>query len=245
MLILTALFVKSPVFYFSRIGKSDMSNIVSRRKPDAIWFRMRKGMGLLTGVAVISLWVCGLTAQSLPRSDSSAFDRYTACKFADGLTVVETSPLASGVHARTVQTSKGPRQVAMVEGRRVMFAYPEKDFYANAKVEILPEKNYAETRQFLIDSFDYTLASGDGNTRNYGLKPMQNGLDVRGLDRDKLEGGVLGLYLLLDDSSRMVTTIYFLNQEPRDRSFQTMEEYRGMRDRFLVTYTGCVGRKRE
>ena len=74
---------------------------------------------------------------------------------------------------------------------------------------------------------------------------MLSGLDVRGLDRDKLEGGVLGLYLLLDDSSRMVTTIYFLNQEPRDRSFQTMEEYRGMRDRFLVTYTGCVGRKRE
>jgi hypothetical protein len=125
----------------------------------------------------------------------------------------------------------------------VMFAYPDKDFYANVKVEILPEKNYAEARQFLIDDFDYTLASGDGSTRNYGLKPKQNGFDVRGLDRDKLEGGVLGVYLLLDDSSRMVTTIYFLNQEPKDRSFQTMEEYRVMRDRFLATYTACAGRK--
>jgi hypothetical protein len=208
-------------------------------------FLMRKGMGLLTGGVVFSLCVYGLTAQNLPRSDSSAFDRYTTCKFADGLTVVETSPLAPGIHARTVETSKGPRQVEMVEGRRVMFAYPDKDFYANVKVEILPEKNYAETRQSLIDSFDYTLASGSGNTRNYGLKPMLNGLDVRGLDRDKLEGGVLGLYLLLDDASRMVTTIYFLNQEPKDRSFQTMEEYRAMRDRFLVTYAACVGKKRE
>jgi hypothetical protein len=159
------------------------------------------------------------------------------------LAVVETSPLAPGIHARTVQTLKGPRQVEMVEGRRVMFAYPEKDFYANVKVEILPEKNYAEIRQFLIDDFDYILASGDGSTRNYGLKPKQNGLDVRGLDRDKLEGGVLGVYLLLDDSSRMVTTIYFLNQEPKDRSFQTMDEYRVMRDRFLATYTACAGRK--
>jgi hypothetical protein len=159
--------------------------------------------------------------------------------------VVETSPLAPGVHARTVQTSKEPRQVEMVEGRRVMFAYPDKDFYANMKVEILPEKNYAETRQVLIDNFDYMLASGDGNTRNYGLKPTQNGLDVRGLDRDKLEGGVLGLYLLLNDSSRMVTTIYFLNQEPKDRSFQTIEEYRTMRDRFLGTHTACIAGKRE
>jgi hypothetical protein len=131
----------------------------------------------------------------------------------------------------------------MVEGRRMMFAYPDKDFYANVKVEILLEKNYAETRQFLIDNFDYVLASGNGNKRNYGMKPILNGLDVRGLDRDKLEGGVLGIYLLLDDTSRMVTTIYFLNQEPKDRSFQSMEEYRVMRDQFLATYTGCVGRK--
>jgi hypothetical protein len=153
-------------------------------------FPMRKGIGLLTGGVVFSLCVYGLTAQNLPRSDSSTFDRYTTCKFADGLTVVETAPLAPGIHARTVETSKGPRQVEMVEGRRVMFAYPDKDFYANVKVEILPEKNYVETRQFLIDSFDYTLASGSRNTRNYGLKPMLNGLDVRGLDRDKPEGGV-------------------------------------------------------
>jgi hypothetical protein len=131
----------------------------------------------------------------------------------------------------------------MVEGRRVMFAYPEKDFYANVKVEILPEKNYAETRQSLIDNFDYMLASGEGNTRNYELKPRISGLDVRGLDRDKLEGGVLGVYLLLDDSLRIVTTIYFLNQESKDRSFQTLDEYRTQRDRFLATYTACVGRK--
>jgi hypothetical protein len=200
-------------------------------------------MGLPTGVVVFLLCVVGAAAQNLTRTDSSAFDRYTACKFSDGLTVVDTSPLAPGIHARTVQTSKGPRQIEMAEGRRVMFAYPEKDFYANVKVEILPEKNYAETRQSLIDNFDYMLNSGDGNTRNYGLKPTLNGLDVRGLDRDKLEGGVLGVYLLLDDISRMVTTIYFLNQEPKDRSFQTLEEYRVQRDRFLAAYLTCVGRK--
>lgn len=205
---------------------------------------MQIGMGWVRSVVVFCLFVCVGTAQNIPHSDSSAFDRYTSCKFADGLTVVETSPLAPGIHERTVQTSKGPRQIPMVEGRRIMFAYPDRDFYANVKVEILPEKNYAETRQSLIDNFDYMLNSGDGNTRNYELKPMLNGLDVRGLDRDKLEGGVLGVYLLLDDSLRMITTIYFLNQEPKDRSFQTLEEYRQQRDRFLTIYTTCVGRKR-
>jgi hypothetical protein len=131
----------------------------------------------------------------------------------------------------------------MVEGRRVMFAYPGKDFYANVKVEILPEKDYAETRQTVVDNFDYMLATSKDSTRNYELKPKLNGLDVRGLDKDKLEGGVLGIYVLLNDASRMVSTIYFLNQEPKDRSFQTIEEYRVARDRFLSTYVACVGAK--
>jgi hypothetical protein len=176
-------------------------------------------------------------------SVDAVFGTYTACKFSDGLAVVDTAPLAPGISARTVDTSKGPKQIEMIAGRRVMFAYPDKDFYANVKVEILPEKSYAEGKQFLIDNFDYLLASGKGNGRNYGLKPTLHGFDVRGLDRDKLEGGVLGVYLLFDDASRVVTTIYFLNQEPKDRSFQAMEEYRVMRDRFLDVYTGCARAK--
>jgi hypothetical protein len=188
--------------------------------------------------------VSGPFAQSSARSDSSAFDPYTGCKFSDELTVVESSPLAPGIHERTVETLKGPKQIGMVEGRRVMFAYPGKDFFANRKVEILPEKDYADTRQSLTDNLDYMLASGKETTRNYQLKPKLNGLDVRGLDRDKLEGGVLGVYLLLNDASRVVTTIYFLNQEPKDRSFRTIEEYRIARDRFLSTYAACVGVKK-
>jgi hypothetical protein len=142
----------------------------------------------------------GREAHNGTRSDSSAFDRYTGCRFSDGLSVVETSPLAPGIHERTVPTSKGPKQVGMVEGRRVMLAHPGKDYYANVKVEILPERDYAETRQTLVDNFDYMLATSKDSTRNYELKPKLNGLDVRGLDRDKLEGGVLGIYVLLNDA---------------------------------------------
>jgi hypothetical protein len=195
-------------------------------------------------VLAVSLLGYRVIAQTGTSSGSSAFDRYTSCKFSDGLTVVETSPLAPGIKARTVQTLNGSRQIEMVEGRRVMFSYPDRDFYANVKVEILPGKSYAEEKQSLIDNFDYMLASGKGTTRNYALKEKLNGLDARGMDRDKLEGGVLGVYLLFDDASTMVTTIYFLNQEPKDRSFQTMEEYRMKRDRFLATYTACVGGRR-
>jgi len=151
--------------------------------------------------------------------------------------------LALGVTTRTVETTKGLKDIQMIAGRRVLFSYPDKDFFANVKVEVLPEKNYAEEKQSLIDNFDFLLASGRDNSRNYALKPTMHGLDIRGLDRDKLELPVVGFYLLFDDSSHVATTIYLLNQEPSVRSFQTMEEYVAMRDRFLDTYTACIRAK--
>jgi hypothetical protein len=119
-----------------------------------------------------------------------------------------------------------------------MFAYPDEDFYANVKVELLPEESYAQSKTALIDNFEYILASGD-NTRNYALKPKLNGFEIQGLDRSKREGGVLGIYLLFEDATRTVVTIYFLNQEPPKR-FKTMEEYAVLRDRFLNSYTSCI-----
>ncbi len=110
-------------------------------------------------------------------------------------------------------------------------------------VEVLSGKNYADEKQALIDNFDYLLATEKANGRNYDLKPTMHGLDVRGLDRDQLEGAVVGFYLLFDDSSHVATTIYFLNQEPSVRSFQTMKEYREMRDNFLANYTVCIAPK--
>jgi hypothetical protein len=194
------------------------------------------------------------THHSVPQKASSAhvqqkpnpdavFQPYTTCKFSDGLEVAETSPLALGVTTRTVPTMKSSRDVEVLTGRRVLFTYPSKDYFANVWVEVLPAKNYADGKQALIDNFDYLLATEKENGRNYDLKPTIHGLDVRGLDRDQLEGAVVGFYLLFDDSSHVATTIYFLNQEPSVRSFQTVGEYREMRDRFLATYTVCIAPK--
>jgi len=126
----------------------------------------------------------------------------------------------------------------MIDGRRVMFAYPGEDFYANVKVESLPAESWNEERIALGDNFDYLLASGD-DSRNYRLSPQLNGFSIQGQDRTKREGGVLGFYLLFENATHTVVTIYFLNQEPPLR-FKTMEEYAALRDRFLNSYTTCI-----
>jgi hypothetical protein len=176
-----------------------------------------------------------LQAQSTP--GDTALTPYTSCQFSDGLQIVHINPLAPGVTSRTVETDTGPRQIDMQAGRRIMFAYPGTDFYANVKAELLPAANYSQFKQSLLDNFQYLA---HGNAVNIALHSPMNGFEIHGLDREKLEGGVLGIYLLFDDSAHVVTTIYLLNQEPQARKFQTIEEYRKLRDRFIDTYAGCI-----
>jgi hypothetical protein len=177
-----------------------------------------------------------LFAQTRP--PATAFDVYANCRLPNGPSVVETAPFGEGLTGRTVDTIKGPRQVPISDGRRVMFAYPGEDFYANVKVEIVPAESWAESKIALSDNFDYLLASSD-NERNHHLGPEMNGFTVLGLDRKKREGGVLGIYLLFEEATHTVITIYFLNQEPPVR-FKTMDEYGILRDRFLADYTACI-----
>jgi hypothetical protein len=195
--------------------------------------RLFRFLAICGAAIVISASV--LAQQSLKQDD---FAPYTDCKLSGGPQVVDITPLDPGISGRTVQTITGSSTVDISDGRRIMFAYPGEDFYANVKVEFIPKIDFAQSKAALIDNFDYLLASGN-NVRNHQLKPKLNGFVVQGLDRIKREGGVLGFYLLIDDATRAVTTIYFLNQEP-PKLFRTMKEYAALRDRFLDGYTSCI-----
>jgi hypothetical protein len=162
---------------------------------------------------------------------------YATCRFQDGLEIVNRGVLPPSVTSRPVETDSGTRQIDLQAGIRIMFAYPNTDFYANTKVELLPADKYPKLKKDLLDNFQH---AAHGNTVNSSLLSPMNGLEIHGLDREKLEGGVLGVYLFFDDASHVVTTIYLLNQEPQSRKFKSIEEYRTLRDRFLSTYTGCV-----
>jgi hypothetical protein len=198
----------------------------------------RRNLSLALRIGVIFFSIAGtapLAPQSAPQKDP--LEAYTSCQFSDGLQIVHVDPLAPGVVSREVDTDSGPREIDLQGGLRIMFAYPDTDFYANVKAELLPAANYPQLKQSLLANFNYLA---HGNTVNATLHSPLNGFEVHGLDRDKLEGGVLGIYLLFDDPAHAVTTVYMLNQEPNQRRFQTIGEYRSLRDSFLASYTACI-----
>jgi hypothetical protein len=190
-----------------------------------------------------ALVLCLLTAPIAAFAQASlALRPYTACKFDDGLTTIESSQLPASIQGRTVETLTGPRPVSILRGEHITFSYPATNFFATVKVEQLPPDTFLQGKADLISNFDHILAGDDDSARNmsFALRPRLNGFEVYGLDRKKLEGNTLGIYLLIDNRTHIVASVFFLNQEPQLRKFSTLAEYATLRDHFLDAYSSCV-----
>jgi hypothetical protein len=172
----------------------------------------------------------------------SVFRPYSACTFDDGLVLGEISVLPAGIRGRTVDTLTGPRQVDILGGEHISFSYPGTDFFATVKIEHLTPATFLQSKQYLISNFDHIIARGDDSKRNmtYVLRPRLNGFEIYGLDRVRLEGATLGIYLLFDNRTQIATTVYFVNAEPDKRKFSTLDQYAQLRDHFLDAYTSCI-----
>jgi hypothetical protein len=92
----------------------------------------------------------------------------------------------------------------------------------------------------LLDELAAMVASERDILPNKSLSDMMHGLEIRCLDRTGLKGGTLGVHLLFDNARHIATSVYLLNQQPLTRRFQTIEQYRDLRTRFLTTYTECI-----
>jgi hypothetical protein len=183
--------------------------------------------------------------QSPPAVSPAALHDYESCTFDDGLQIVKLDSLPAGVQQRTVDTAQGPKTIHMMAGRRIMFASGVGgDFFANVKPEVLPDDTWTNDKQSLLDELAAMLAADHGTMPNTDMPQTMHGLEVHGLDRTELKGGTLGFYLLFDNAHHIATSVYLLNQEPLTRRFQTIEQYRSLRTRFLAAYTSCIQQNR-
>jgi hypothetical protein len=123
-------------------------------------------------------------------------------------------------------------------GYRVLVTYMDTELFGNLKVERLPKARYPDEKANLLSSLQYlsTEAGMDPKVQTN----VRNGLTLYGINRSKVEGGVLSVYNLFNDREGIVVSMYLLNAEPNERKFSTLDEYKKIRDRFLDAYTKCL-----
>jgi hypothetical protein len=169
---------------------------------------------------------------------------YAVCVFGDGLKVVKAERLPKEeIYSRAVKTTEGEKEVTRIDSYRMLAAYPKTDGFANIRLERSRPDGYAQDKKNVVEELKYLIATGKEMEFAEPIKATYNGFESYGLNRRTLEiGTTVGVYVLFHDADQTVTTIYFFNANPKRRKFQTIEEWRTLKESFLNNYTACVNR---
>lgn len=202
--------------------------------------RSRVLMLATTFAALLDLSVS--TAAQRPSDNGKSFSRYFSCVFDDGLTVAETIRLPRGAEKfRRLNTPSGTRKVSRIDGYTVVFKNSSNGFVANVKVEQSNPQDYPEDKHIIVEDLKFQLSTSKAMDSSEIKTAIMKRFETYGVDRNTVEiGQVIGTYVLFSDSDQKVITIYFRNQGPGKRKFQSIEEYRNLRDKFLTQYISCI-----
>ncbi len=132
-------------------------------------------------------------------------------------------------------------RVSVVDGYRVAYSYPRTFQFANLKAERSDPSRYAEDKRIVALNLA-EMAKADGNTALADFS--DRGFSGQTLAKKELSGTTLAITQIFSDEDAVIVTIYFMNQVPEMRRFQTHEEFISLRDSFIRGYVECVARKK-
>jgi len=190
---------------------------------------------ILIGVSCVVPEIAG--AQSPAAAEP--LDRYVTCQYADSLYPVKIDRLPGrGIRYRPVATAQGEKMVSVIDGYSILLGQGAPSYFANMKVEKSDPKQYASDKDAVTKNIE--LAMDQSQHGEWEHMPF-NGFELYGLTFSSMEGnGPNGMYVLFNDSTQTIITIYFLGQPTAYRTFKTIEEHDAIRDRMLVALTTCA-----
>jgi ribosomal protein S4E len=131
--------------------------------------------------------------------------------------------------------------VSVMDGYRVMYSYPRTLWFATLKAERSDRARYLDDKRIVTENF-VMIAREDGDAAL--SKFSDSGFEGQTLTKKSLGGRTLGITQILSDEDAVIVTIYFANQAPENRAFQTYEEFLALRDDFVRGYLVCVASRK-
>ncbi len=177
------------------------------------------------------------------QESTSTLSRYIHCDgFAEGVrgTILDRRPPAAEPW-REVSFGGKSQRVSVVDGYRVMYSHPRKFPFARLKAERSDPSRYAEDKRTVTLNL-MEMEKADGNLKLVNFS--EQGFPGQTLTKNKMTGTTLGMTQIFADEDAVIVTIFFLNQLPEKRKFQTYEEFLALRDSFVRGYIECVAKKK-
>ena len=138
---------------------------------------------------------------------------------------------------RTVKTESGEVEVSRIDGYRILYNNQKKVPFVNLKVELSEPVAYETDKKKLIDNLKYLNAHSTGMETKELVELNFNGYKISGLSRGTIEtGSTLGIFILFPGNG-VTVYFYFNNLKPEVRNFESVEDYKKQRNKFLDDYT--------
>lgn len=168
---------------------------------------------------------------------------YVRCfGFDDGLRAISFDARAKGLERwREVKIGESSRRISVVDGVRLIYAFPDKVPFARMMVEQSDWNSYVEDVKTAQQALEDTARNSDANHQLFTL----NGVSVQNVTKNQMVGETLGSTHLYFDSDRTIVSVYYLNPPPDNARFKTPQDFFPVRDRFEASYVRCVARKRQ
>jgi hypothetical protein len=164
----------------------------------------------------------------------------TTCSFGNDLLAQSVSRWPADAPARIVQTSGGPMPVSVADGYRMMLAYPHTKPFVNLKLERSQPGRLAADRTAILAQMT-SFAATPGATVSPFKVIARNGIEIMALNSPSLDGGgVISIYTLISEKSKVIATAYLLNQKPAERKFKDYQQYQQLRDDFIFALAVCM-----
>ncbi|KOY87817.1 hypothetical protein AD998_18250 [bacterium 336/3] len=163
---------------------------------------------------------------------------YISFKNATNLTATDPDRLPEASEKfRIVKTDKGEVEVTRMDGYRVLYNNEKNAPFVNLKVELSDKKSYEKDKKNLLDNLKY-LNSHSQNMETKDLIKLEfNGYKVYGFSRATIEtGSTLGTFVMFPGNG-VTVYFYFNNMKPEYRNFESVEDYKKQRDKFIDEYT--------
>ena len=202
-------------------------------------------------IAAIALLISCVLIVRAQSTSTDPLKSYTTCKVPGDLKIKEVTRRTATGNYREVTTGNGKQKVSVVDGYRVMFAYPDLTYYfANVKIEQSAPDSYARDKEVLVNQLKHYSSIKEAHPMIFEDKTMLNGFEHYRMDRDKIDvGDQVGIHVLFYDPAHLVVTIYFLNQSKavflNNRRYENIKQYRQLTDEFLNSYSECLKRVAE
>jgi hypothetical protein len=162
---------------------------------------------------------------------------YISFKTPTNLTAAEPEQLPeTSEKVRTVKTDNGEVEITRIDGYRILYNNEKKAPFVNLKVELSENKSYEKDEKNLIDNLKYLNSHSPGMEPNL-VELEFNGYKIQGLSRGTIEtGSTLGIFVMFPGDG-VTVYFYFNNMKPEYRNFESVDDYKKQRDKFIDEYT--------